>query len=53
MVDVCHGLVTESELYIHVVFEKCDWDLYDYLNSVDEDLPENLVTNIAFQVCLQ
>uniref|UniRef100_A0A914W350 Protein kinase domain-containing protein n=1 Tax=Plectus sambesii TaxID=2011161 RepID=A0A914W350_9BILA len=50
LIDVCHGLVNEQELYIHVIFEKCDWDLYDFLQRIPVDMSDVQIRHMAKQV---
>ena len=35
---------------LNVVFDKCDWDLHEFLNCIPRDMKEPQIKNIARQV---
>lgn len=40
--EVIHS-VEEGHLCVNLIFEKCDWDLYDFLQRLPRDLPEHQI----------
>lgn len=38
---------------LNVVFEKCDWDLYEFLQKIPRDMPELQCRTFARQVDLK
>lgn len=50
--DVFHSLINESDMCLSVVYEKCDWDLYDFLRSIPRDMGDNQCRYIAKQIVM-
>lgn len=40
----------DGTMSLNVVFEKCDWDLYDFLNNIPRNMPEAQCRLFARQV---
>ena len=43
----------EGGMSLNVVFDKCDWDLYDFLNKIERHMEEPQIKYIARQVDLR
>lgn len=40
----------DGSMSLNVIIEKCDWDLYDFLNKIPRDMPEAQCRSFAKQV---
>lgn len=50
--DVFHGQIDKGEMCLSVVYEKCDWDLYEFLRTIPRDMGDHQCRHIAKQVSL-
>ncbi|MFH4975182.1 hypothetical protein AB6A40_001891 [Gnathostoma spinigerum] len=50
--EVFHGMVSDSEMSLNVVYEKCDWDLYDFLRNIPRDMKHPQCRHIAKQIVM-
>uniref|UniRef100_A0A915A637 cyclin-dependent kinase n=2 Tax=Parascaris univalens TaxID=6257 RepID=A0A915A637_PARUN len=50
--DVFHCLNGNDEMCLSVVYERCDWDLYDFLRSIPRDMGDAQCRHIARQIML-
>lgn len=48
--DVFHGQIDKTEMCLSVVYEKCDWDLYEFLRTIPRDMGDHQCRHIAKQV---
>lgn len=48
--DVFHGQIDKGEMCLSVVYEKCDWDLYEFLRTIPRDMGDPQCRHIAKQV---
>lgn len=48
--DVFHGQIDKGEMCLSVVYEKCDWDLYEFLRTIPRDMGDHQCRHIAKQV---
>jgi serine/threonine protein kinase len=49
--DIFHGLLNDREMYLNVVYEKCDWDLYEFLRLIPRDMPDSQIRLLSQQAC--
>ncbi|EJW88763.1 CMGC/CDK/CDK4 protein kinase [Wuchereria bancrofti] len=47
--DVFHGQIDKGEMCLSVVYEKCDWDLYEFLRTIPRDMGDHQCRHIAKQ----
>lgn len=50
--DVFHCSNNDNEMCLSVVYEKCDWDLYDFLRTIPRDMGDFQCRNFAKQIIM-
>ncbi|VDN02771.1 unnamed protein product [Thelazia callipaeda] len=50
--DVFHGQIKNGEMCLSVVYEKCDWDLYEFLRTIPRDMGDHQCRFIAKQILM-
>ncbi|KAI6224356.1 Cyclin-dependent kinase CDK-4 [Aphelenchoides fujianensis] len=40
----------DGSISLNVVFERCNWDLYEFLNKIPRDMGEGQIKNLARQI---
>uniref|UniRef100_A0AAF5PKZ8 cyclin-dependent kinase n=1 Tax=Wuchereria bancrofti TaxID=6293 RepID=A0AAF5PKZ8_WUCBA len=50
--DVFHGQIDKGEMCLSVVYEKCDWDLYEFLRTIPRDMGDHQCRHIAKQILM-
>ncbi|VDK43245.1 unnamed protein product [Anisakis simplex] len=50
--DIFHTLCNDSDMCLSIVYERCDWDLYDFLRRIPRDMGDAQCRHIARQMML-